>query len=137
MSAQVAIIDGPLLETAGAWSVAEAGAIVTFAGVVRPTEDGRPLLALDYEAYEPMATKTLQRIAAKHMDRFGLLGMSVEHSRGRVAVGACSFRLRVAARHRKEALDAMDTFIDELKRDAPIWKRPVFADATSTAETSS
>jgi molybdopterin synthase catalytic subunit len=54
--------------------------------------------------------------------------MCVEHSRGRVAAGECSFRLRVAASHRPEALRAVEEFIDRMKRDVPIWKTPVYAD---------
>jgi molybdopterin-guanine dinucleotide biosynthesis protein A len=51
-----------------------------------------------------------------------LVGIAVEHSRGRVQPGECSFRLQMAAKHRQEALAAMAEFIDRMKRDAPIWK---------------
>lgn len=98
MSAQVSILDGPLAASSpGAYG---GGAVICFEGVVRPTEDGRPVEALDYEVYEPMAQHTLEQLAGQAVSRFGLLVVEVEHSRGRVPAGACSFRLRVTSSHR-------------------------------------
>jgi molybdopterin synthase catalytic subunit len=124
MSIQVHIVDGALGETAP-WRIEGAGAVLCFEGIVRPTEDGQPIAALDYEVYEPMASKVLAQIAEDLAASHGLLAVRVEHSRGRVGAGRCSFRLCVASIHRKEGLDAMDRFIDRLKRDVPIWKRAV------------
>lgn len=104
-----------------------AGAWVSFEGIVRGDEAGRPISALVYETYEPMAQRVLTSLGEELASRHGLLAVHVEHSRGRVAVGGCSFRLSIASAHRKEALAAMDEFIDRMKRDAPIWKRPQWA----------
>jgi molybdopterin synthase catalytic subunit len=95
--------------------------------VVREGEGDGKVVALEYQAYEPMAQTMIERIARELMERHGVLGMLVQHSRGRVGVGACSFRLVVASKHRKEGLAAMDAFIDRLKKDVPIWKSPVWA----------
>jgi molybdopterin synthase catalytic subunit len=122
MSIEVTIIDGPL-PPAPPVRHESAGGIVLFEGVVRPTEDGRTIAALEYTAYEPMAQKMITAIADDLIKRHGVLAIKVEHSRGRVAVGECSFRLTVAGRHRKEALAAADEFIDRLKVDVPIWKK--------------
>ncbi len=108
-----------------------AGASLVFDGVVREGEPregdaGAKISALDYEAYEPMAQRMIERIGDELIEKHGLIGMEAVHSKGRVAVGECSFRLIVYARHRKEALKAMDEFIDRLKRDVPIWKKPVW-----------
>lgn len=123
MRPEVIIIDGPL-PPARTLVCEGAGAIVVFEGVVRAEEDGRTIAALVYEAYEPMASATLARLAEHVTERHGLLGVRVEHSRGRVQAGQCSFRLQVASRHRKAALAAMDEFIDRMKADVPIWKTP-------------
>ena len=88
-------------------------------------EEGRSIVALDYEVYDPMAVRVLEGLARAMIERHGLIGVAVEHSRGRVAVGECSFRLQIAAPHRQEALAAMAEFIDRMKRDAPIWKNAV------------
>jgi molybdopterin synthase catalytic subunit len=123
LSHRIELIEGPLPREPLTWPLpGGAGALVRFDGIVRPLEEGRPLAALHYEAYQPMATRMIHRIATELIERYGLLGMFVEHSIGGVAVGECSFRLRVASPHRKEALAAADEFIDRLKRDVPIWK---------------
>lgn len=124
MSIEIAITDGAL----GPGSVTDpcgAGAVAMFEGVVREREGDTVISALDYRTYDPMAERMLRRLAEDVARRFGLVHVRVEHSRGRVAVGLCSFRLVIAAEHRKEALAAMDEFIDRLKRDVPIWKSPV------------
>lgn len=126
MNVQVHILEGPLPPTPVPFEHDPGhGALLQFEGIARPTEDGRPITALDYEAYEPMCSAMLRRIAAELIERHGLMGLCVEHSVGRVPVGQCSFRLRIVARHRKEALAAMDQFIDRLKRDVPLWKSAV------------
>ena len=124
----VSIVDGPLPPDRPARAVDHAGAVLCFEGVVRPVENGLTIVALDYEAYEPMAGNELRRLAEEVVSRHGLLDLSVEHSRGRVGAGERSFRLRVAARHRPEALRATEEFIDRMKRDVPIWKTAVYAE---------
>jgi molybdopterin synthase catalytic subunit len=130
MSIAVSIIDGPLADVAQPWWPDGAGAVVSFEGVVRPTEDDRPIQALDYEAYDPMATQQLSRLAQSVLEDHRLIAVRVDHSRGRVSVGRCSFRLRIASAHRKEAIRALDLFIDRLKQDVPIWKKPVFVEGS-------
>ena len=104
-----------------------AGALLTFDGVVRPFENDRPIEALDYTAYLPMALTQLRRLAEDAAAAHDLSAIHALHSIGRVPVGACSFRLTVAAPHRADALAAMTGFVDRLKRDVPIWKSPVSA----------
>jgi molybdopterin synthase catalytic subunit len=128
MSIHIQIVDGPLSKRAPDWPdlpTGEVGAAACFEGIVRRHEGDALIDALDYTAYEPMAPRELGRLAGELVREFGLAGMYVEHSRGRVPVGACSFRLRVASAHRAEALRAAERFIDRMKRDVPIWKAPV------------
>jgi len=130
MSVTIRMIEGPLPPTASPWSLPGQGALVTFEGIARPIENGRLIQALEYEAYEPMASKMLERIGQQLVAEHGLIGISVEHSVGRVPAGERSLRLRVASYHRKEALTAMDRFIDRLKLDVPIWKAAVHEEPT-------
>ena len=130
MSIHIHIVDGSLADTAPAWpgfDEGSAGALLRFDGIVRRLENDRPIVALDYEAYEPMASRQIRQLAEELTGEFGLLGVFVEHSRGRIPVGKRAFRLRVASGHRKEALQAVDRFIDRLKQNVPIWKSPVYA----------
>jgi len=102
------------------------GATVVFEGIVRTDEAGRAIRALSYEAYEPMATNSLTELARDILSKHALIAITVEHSRGEVAAGERSFRLTIDSAHRKEALAAMDEFIDRMKRDVPIWKSPIY-----------
>ncbi|QDT17439.1 molybdopterin synthase catalytic subunit [Alienimonas californiensis] len=125
----VLLHEGPLPNDGPAFATG-CGAVLTFEGVVRPSEpDGeavRPLAALRYEAYEPMTTRELDRLRAACAAEFGAT-LAVEHSVGVVPVGACSFRLRVATPHRAAALACCGAFVDRMKRDVPLWKVPVWA----------
>ena len=139
MKIVAAIVDGPLTPTVEAAALVAAGhganapgdvgavgANLRFEGIVRRVENGRDLLALDYETYDPMAQRELEALARSVAGRHGLLSLVVLHSRGRVSVGEISFVLIVTAPHRAETLAAMAEFIDRLKQDVPIWKRPVW-----------
>lgn len=128
MSIEVDIVDGPL-PAISSWRAGEgAGAVVHFEGVVRPLEQGRELFALDYEVYEPMTSRELRRLAERVRDEYAVKAIRIEHSHGRVPVGACALRLRVASAHRKAALRAMDVFIDRMKQTVPLWKVPIWAE---------
>ncbi len=119
---RIEIVEGPLGESRSAPRCAGAGASVVFEGIVRGLEDGTTIEALDYEAYMPMAERQLHALATEIGAAHAITLIRAEHSTGRVPVGACSFRLMVAAPHRAEALVAMGEFIDRMKRDVPIWK---------------
>jgi molybdopterin synthase catalytic subunit len=129
MSVTVAIVDGPLA-TAAPWSAAGAGAVLSFEGVVRPTEDGEDIDALDYDSYRPMAQTMLEDLATEMVATHGLEAISVEHAVGRVPVGQISFRLRIASQHRVEGLAAAAEFISRMKDDVPLFKVPVVQEVT-------
>ena len=121
---RVSLVDGPVrVGNALAHQLCDgAGADIVFEGLVRPQEDDAVISGLYYEVYEPMAVKQLLELAQETLARFGLLAVWVEHSKGLVPVHACSFRLRVASKHRGEGLAGMDWFIIRMKQEVPIWK---------------
>jgi cyclic pyranopterin phosphate synthase len=99
------------------------GAVASFAGVVRGTSRGRPVLRLEYEAYPAMAEAELRRIAAAVAERHGLSGLTLVHRVGSLAVGEVSVAVVAAALHREPALRACAEAIELIKRDLPVWKR--------------
>lgn len=132
------IIDGPIPDaTALALTIPDhgsVGAAFTFRGIVRRAEPSpthptstRDLLALDYETYDPMASRELLALATEIAHTHRLSAIHAIHSRGRVGVGETSFVLHVLSPHRAEAIAATAAFIDALKARVPIWKRPVWA----------
>lgn len=133
MSVRVEFHEGPLAE-AGPWPYQDGtGAALTFEGVARPTEEGRAIDALDYDAYRPMAEEMLGELAQDLVARLGLLAIYVEHSTGRVKAGQRSFRLRIASEHRVEGLTAAEEFIGRMKQDVPIFKVPVWSEVHQEA----
>ena len=104
------------------------GGVVTFLGIVRDrADDGRPVVGLFYEAFEPMAIASFESIAAEALERFGTLRVAMAHRIGELRVGEIAVAVVVAAPHRAAAFDACRYCIDELKRRAPIWKKERYA----------
>ncbi len=110
------------------------GALVVFDGVVRDNSRGRRTLYLDYEAYEPMAERELERLAAHALRRFDVREIVVVHRLGRLEIGDTSVLIGVAAAHRAPAFDACRWMIDTLKKTVPIWKKEYFADGAVWAD---
>ncbi len=104
------------------------GAELIFHGRVRDEEEGEKIIGLDYEHYPEMAESELQKLGEETAERFDIHDLFCRHRVGRIAVGEASLRVVIWSRHRKEALQAMDWFIVELKKRVPIWKWGVTAD---------
>jgi molybdopterin synthase catalytic subunit len=104
------------------------GAIVTFSGIVRGTNQGKKVLFLEYEAYPEMAAKMMARIGKEIQDTWGLSSVRMQHRVGRLNVGETSVVIVVAAPHRDDAFAACQYAINRLKRIVPIWKKEVFED---------
>ncbi len=101
------------------------GAAVYFAGVVRGTEDGAPISAIDYEAFQKMAQHQFELILREVQRRWPVESVRVVHRLGRVKVNEPSLWVEVVAAHRGEAFAACQFLIDEMKRVVPIWKKPL------------
>jgi molybdopterin synthase catalytic subunit len=108
-----------------------AGAILDFWGVVRQSEDGREIEAIEYEAHKSMAEHQMKLIASAAQKQFGLRQVLLHHRIGFVAAGEASLFLRVASPHRAAAFEASTWIVNELKKKVPIWKKPAFAKATA------
>jgi molybdopterin converting factor subunit 1 len=100
-----------------------AGGTAVFVGTVRDSSDAGPVTTLEYTAYDEMAVKVIERIADEALEKWGLLGVAVEHAVGPRTVGEITFVVACAAPHRDEAFDACRYVVDEVKRRAPVWKK--------------
>ena len=104
----------------------DAGAIALFYGVVRDHNRGRKVTYLEYDAYQEMATKVMQRIADEVKERFNVAETAIQHRTGRLEIGETSLLVAVSSAHRKEAFEACHALVDRLKEEVPIWKKEVF-----------
>jgi MoaE-MoaD fusion protein len=94
-----------------------AGAVVTFLGVTREVSE------LVYEAYVEMADRKIAEIAGAAVERHGLCAAAAEHRVGTVPLSEPSVAVAVSAPHRDAAFAGAREIIDEIKAQAPIWKK--------------
>ena len=100
-----------------------AGAVATFTGVVRDTNDGRTVTLLEYEAYGSMAEAELQRILDELAAELEGVRVAATHRVGALGVGDVAVVCVASAPHRGEAFHACRALIDRIKSRLPIWKR--------------
>src|SRR5271155_3932751 len=93
------------------------GAWLEFRGVVRGEENGRPIVALEYEAYQEMAVREIRRLLGTISVPHLCLAARVIHRVGIVPVGEAAIYIGVAASHRAEAIALLGEFMDRLKQD--------------------
>lgn len=109
------------------------GAIVVMSGMVRDNTEGRSVVALEYQAYEPMALVVFKQIAAQMRQRWSEITRIVIHHRtGKLVVGEISVLVAVGSPHRGEAFAACQYAIDTLKHNAPIWKKEHWQDGSTS-----
>jgi molybdopterin converting factor subunit 1 len=104
------------------------GATVTLDGYAREWTRGRRTLYLVYEAYEPMATREMERLGQQAHEKFEIAHIGIVHRTGRLEIGETSVVIAVSAPHRRAAFEACEWAIRELKRTVPIWKKEFFED---------
>lgn len=108
--------------------VGSIGAVVTFTGTVRDNTGGRPVVSLEYEAYDEMAVAEMERIGREMARKWGLHGIGIRHRVGKLAVGEASVVIAASSPHRREAFEACGEALDLLKERVPIWKKEYFED---------
>jgi len=101
------------------------GAAVYFLGVVRGTEGAAAISALEYETFQRMAEHQIGRLFDELEKRWPIESVRLVHRVGLVKAGEPSLWVEVIAPHRGEAFASCQWLIDEMKRLAPIWKKPV------------
>ncbi|MEH2525599.1 MULTISPECIES: molybdenum cofactor biosynthesis protein MoaE [unclassified Bradyrhizobium] len=99
------------------------GAVVSFSGICRGSENGEPIAALTLEHYPGMAEAEIGRHADEALSRWPLQGLTIVHRFGRIAPGENIVLVVTASPHRQAAFEAAEFLMDYLKTNAPFWKR--------------
>lgn len=108
----------------------DAGAVVSFSGVVRDHDGGRQVRALEYSSH-PSASDVITRVAAQIAAAYPeVLALAVSHRIGPLAIGDSALACAVSAAHRGPAFVACAALVDEVKLQLPIWKRQEFSDGS-------
>jgi molybdopterin synthase catalytic subunit len=107
---------------------AQSGGIDVFIGTVRDTTKGKQVVRLEFEAYEPMALKEMQKIAEQAFEKWPVQKLLIHHRTGVLKVGEVPVIIAVSCAHRDAAFEACRYVIDTLKQTVPIWKKEIFED---------
>lgn len=103
------------------------GAQNFFFGAVRAQNHGQEVVAVEYDAFIPLAEKTLREISEECLLKWGSeMKISVRHRVGKLVVGEISVAIGVSSKHRDEAFQACRYIIEEIKVRAPIWKKEYY-----------
>ena len=101
------------------------GAVVSFLGVVRGSEEGKAISAIDYEAFEKMAQHQFNLLFEEMAKRWPIESVRLVHRIGVVKINEPSLWVEIVTPHRGEAFAACQWLIDEMKRVVPIWKKTI------------
>ena len=101
------------------------GAVVSFLGITRGYDDGIEIYRLEFDAWQDKLGNVLQLLAETAIENFGISKVAMAHRIGPVKAGENIVSIHVASPHRKQAFQACEWLIDELKIQAPIWKKEV------------
>lgn len=110
------------------------GGVVLFLGQTRDHSRGEKVVGLEYEAYESLALKQMEKIATAARERWPLRALAIVHRLGYLKVGEISVAIAAAAAHRGEAFEACRFAIDTLKKTVPIWKKEFRPDGSFWVE---
>lgn len=130
MTRRLIITEAPLdvaALAAGRSASDDMGAVVSFLGLVRGSENGEPICALEYESFQRMAERQFGLLFDEMARRWPLESVRLAHRVGVVNVNEPSLWVEIVAPHRGQAFAACQWLINELKRVVPIWKRPITA----------
>lgn len=104
-------------------AIRKAGAIGTFIGIVRELAGDEKISRLEFEKYEPEASKALDRIRKEIKQKEGILEVLIHHKTGIIEAGEDIVYIVIAAAHRTELFPALSEATERIKAEAPIWKK--------------
>jgi molybdopterin synthase catalytic subunit len=130
LNTQIKISDQPLnIQWCIDWVMSpESGGIDVFIGTVRDATKGKKVIRLEFEAYEPMALKEMNKIAEQAFTQWPVQKLLIHHRTGVLQVGEVPVIIAVSCAHRYAAFEACRYVIDMLKKTVPIWKKEIFED---------
>ena len=102
------------------------GAVVAFSGLVRDHNQGRKVLFLEYEAYEPLAVRAMTLIVDEARETWPDARLAMHHRIGRLDIGEASIIIVAVSAHRAHAFAACRYAIERVKQIVPVWKHEHF-----------
>ena len=109
----------------------KSGAVATFEGLVRNHNDGKKVIALEYEAFDKLALNEADKVFKEAKSKFDVLEVKCFHRVGKLSIGEIAVWVAVSAAHRGSAFAACRYIIDEIKTRLPIWKKEYYTSGDS------
>jgi len=106
------------------------GSIVSFLGITRGDDDGVAVECLEFDAWEEKLPEVLSMLGEEAITKFSVTSVAMAHRTGKVGPSEPIVSIHVASPHRAEGFEACSWLIDELKSQAPLWKKEIRADGT-------
>ena len=99
------------------------GATASFIGSMRDFNDGREIEKMFLEYYPKMTEKALSEISTTAKKKWDLIEILLLHRVGNISIGDHIVLVSVWSAHRKEAFEGCRFIMEELKSNAPFWKK--------------
>lgn len=109
-------------------SVRNAGAIVSFSGLVRDYSSDAEVINLYLQAYSPMTENSIRSVIETANTHWPLTGVRVLHRIGLMNPRDEIVFVATASEHRRAAFDSADFLMDFLKTKAIFWKKETRSD---------
>ena len=99
------------------------GAVTSFIGYVRDTNNNTNVESINLEVYEKMAFKQFKKIIEEANVKWSLIDNLIIHRYGKLQVNDKIVLVASFSSHRKDSFEACNFIMDYLKKDAPFWKK--------------
>jgi molybdopterin synthase catalytic subunit len=101
----------------------DAGALVSFVGMCRAKSGDAAVAELRIDHYPGFTEKEIVRLAGESAKRFDCQDLLVVHRIGVIRPGEAIVLVAALSTHRANAFKVVETLMDYLKTDAPLWKK--------------
>ena len=104
------------------------GAVSTFVGYVRNSNNQQKVISIDLEVYKDMAYKSLEMICLKAQKKWNLIDTLIIHRFGKLSVNEKIVLVATFSNHRNDSFESCNYIMNYLKKDAPFWKKEFYND---------
>lgn len=102
------------------------GCVVTYVGLIRNNNHGKPVLFVEYQNSKGDAATALRAIASEAKKKWPVEQVAISHRVGRLKVGEINLVVAVASAHRSEGFAACQFIIDKFKEKLPTQKAEAY-----------
>ena len=107
------------------------GAQSIFIGYMRSSGNDNNIVSMNLDFYPDMTEKYLVQLREKVMESYNLHNSLIVHRVGNVKPKDCLVVIACWSKHRKESVTAVKYILEDLKHNAPLWKKEFFSNLTS------